>query len=130
MLLLLVSGVAWAADQNVVSGTDGPDTLEGTKGRDNIVGLSGDDEVYGLGGYDYGTYEDPGGLLGNKGNDLIRGGTGRDPLEAGHGSDSLYGGPGPDQLYEDDLRTGDSVRKRAARPPLRRRGRRLHRLLR
>jgi Ca2+-binding RTX toxin-like protein len=59
LVLLLASGVAWAAtvdcaDASTVfcRGTDGPDTIYGTDGQDAISARDGADKVYGRGGND------------------------------------------------------------------------------
>lgn len=107
LLLLLASGVAWAAtiqcspDERRCVGTDNPDTIYGNDDDndqfEDIRGREGADRIYGRGGDDR-EYEVGGGLHGDDGDDVVRGGDGDDSLFGGRGSDRLYGGPGPDVL--------------------------------
>lgn len=69
----------------IITGTDGHDTLQGTDGRDLILGQAGDDS-----------------LNGGDGADDLRGGAGADTLDGGgagpSGFDVLDGGEGDDQI--------------------------------
>ena len=58
-----------------------------------IVGNGGDDVMRGGDGNDF--------ILGNQGNDTLRGGGGTDIVKGGQGNDILYGGFGDDFLYGD-----------------------------
>jgi len=74
----------------VLTGDNGPDTLEGGDGFDTIDGGRGDDEIRGGEGYDD--------LKGGVGNDFLSGENGEDFLRGGVGEDTLDGGRGDDQL--------------------------------
>ena len=107
LLLLLASGVAWAAtiqcspEERRCVGTDNPDTIYGTDDDsdqfEDIRGREGADTIYDRGGDDR-EYEVGGGLHGDDGEDVVRGGDGDDSLFGGQGSDRLYGGTGSDSL--------------------------------
>ena len=104
-------------NSNIITGTDGNDSLRGTRGNDTITGKGGndvingnrgDDVIYGNEGKDsikggWGNDKLYGGsgndvLRGGRGNDEIRGGAGRDTLRGDYGDDTLYGGEGNDVL--------------------------------
>lgn len=73
--LLLTATIAIAED-SIIVGTDGPDTLNGTATADSIYGRAGDDKITGGGG-----------------DDELDGGTGSDTLSGGDGTDAvLYSG--------------------------------------
>lgn len=67
----------------LLTGTDGGDTLAGGSGDDTLNGGGGDDR-----------------LVGRAGNDSISGGDGDDRLGAGAGDDTLDGGAGDDVLWD------------------------------
>ena len=71
----------------LLSGTDGPDTMNSRDGADKIRGLGGKDELWG-----------------GDGNDVIYGGPGNDSLEGDmvheKNADVIYGGDGDDSLGE------------------------------
>ena len=79
-------------DYNVITGTEGADTLPGTDGNDMILADAGDDTV------DAGT-----------GDDWLVGGAGDDELSGGAGSDSYHYalGDGSDVIVEGDGAQGD-----------------------
>lgn len=79
---------------NLISGTDGNDSLFGKADNETILGHDGDDTIYGY-----------------KGDDIISGGDGVDFLSGDSGDDSLSGGDGNDYLegsYGDDAVFGDA----------------------
>lgn len=96
LALVVVSGVAWAADFNCGGnpcyGTADSDLIGGTSSGDNIYALAGDDDVFAFGG-----------------DDTISGGLGRDHLRGEEGSDYVYGGKGGDTIDADTLDTSGSV---------------------
>ena len=75
----------YAADTNIIGGTDGNDTLHGTDGHNVVIyGGAGDDT-----------------LIGGNGNDTLYGGDGNDYLDGKGGHDILHGGAGNDTLVYD-----------------------------
>ncbi len=103
---------------NVVSGTDGADTLNGTQTANVFDAKDGDDRVFGnhsavgndtinggagndtIQAYDGDDIIDGGigndSIMGMNGNDVIDGGAGNDSLFAGNGDDVMRGGDGVD----------------------------------
>ena len=84
---------------DVILGTEGPDTINALEGRDLICGLGGDDVINAGDGADI--------VLGGEGNDVINAGQGRDVVygeadddfvSGGKGKDTLSGGSGNDDL--------------------------------
>lgn len=76
-------------EDQVLTGTDGPDTIVGGGGADSLSG--GDDNDV---------------LRGGPGNDSLAGGTDDDILDGGAGDDVLNGGPGNDTATFDDAPNG------------------------
>lgn len=72
----------------------GDDVLIGSNGPNTIGGMDGDDTVTGLGGQDF--------LKGGDGVDVVSGGVGPDVIHGGAGSDELYGGDGDDEIFAED----------------------------
>ena len=85
---------------NVLTGTEDPDSLGGgKKGNDAIQGLAGDDVLDGGNGDDVldgGADDDV--LKGGNGDDFLDGSFGDDSLGGNNGEDVLYGGAGDDEL--------------------------------
>jgi Ca2+-binding RTX toxin-like protein len=81
LMVTFSSGVALAAYENSITGTDQTDVLSGTGQTERIFGLGGGDQLNGGGG-----------------SDLIKGGQGQDELGDGYGKDAVYGGGGADNL--------------------------------
>lgn len=114
---------------NLISGTDGNDSLFGKAEDETILGLDGDDTIYGYTGDDILSGGDGVDFLsGDGGNDSLSGGNGNDYLDGsygddtvsgdagndrvsgGHGSDVLSGGDGNDKVlggHDDDRLSGD-----------------------
>ncbi len=100
------------ADDTILPGTNGDDTLVGGAGDDFIAGNAGNDELLGGAGVDV--------LLGGAGNDIavsdegddilyggvdddaLHGRAGNDLMNGGFGQDSLFGGDGDDTLFGGD----------------------------
>lgn len=78
---------------DLISGTNGPDSLSATSASTALIGLAGNDSLTGGSGNDL--------LQGDDGNDLLFGGAGNDFLSGGTGDDSLYGGDLQDRLEGD-----------------------------
>ena len=74
----------------IITGSNGADTLKGTEAADGINGRGGDDDIDGEGGDNV--------LQGGYGNDIVKGKGGRDVIDGGHGEDRLFGGGGADLL--------------------------------
>jgi Ca2+-binding RTX toxin-like protein len=74
----------------LLTGTDGADSLQGGPGADTLNGGLGDDT-----------------LIGGAGNDLLMGGEGKDLLNGGEGADTLVGGNGDNVFVVDNL--GDVI---------------------
>lgn len=95
---------------DLLIGTNRPDTLSGNQGNDTLSGRGGNDFL--SGGRDDDRLEGGDGdddLYGNLGNDLLFGEAGNDSLFGGQGDDTLIGGDGNDWLSGDrgvDLLTG------------------------
>ena len=81
LMVTFSSGVALAAFEDSIIGTDHTDIFKGTSKAEQISGLGGGDQINGGGG-----------------NDLVEGGAGADELGDGLGQDSVYGGAGKDNL--------------------------------
>jgi Ca2+-binding RTX toxin-like protein len=82
---------------NVLTGTDGGETLNGTSAADRIELRGGNDYTDGLGSGDciFGELgEDH--LFGGSGLDVLDGGPGQDEIKGGTTGDTIYGGPGAD----------------------------------
>ncbi|WP_374942504.1 beta strand repeat-containing protein [Sphingomonas sp.] len=77
-------------ENQIVTGTDAPETLYGGAGDDTITGLGGNDTLYGAAGADT--------IDGGADDDQIYGGTGTDILTGGEGVDTLFGDAGADRL--------------------------------
>lgn len=75
---------------DVIMGTNGPDTIHAGGGNDTICGLSGDDAIRGGPGNDI--------IAGQNGNDWIDGADGNDRIWGGWGNDTIRGGNGADVL--------------------------------
>lgn len=84
--LLDVPG-AYSTEDDIIDGTDQPETLEGGAGYDEIYGGDGDDSLDG--GADDDWLSD---IIG--GDDTLEGGDGSDTLLAGPGNDLVEGGAG------------------------------------
>lgn len=97
LLLFAVVGVgvlataAFAAQQDLIRGTDGPDALTGTDGGDLIYARGGNDIIRALDGNDI--------VFAGQGNDVVRGGPGNDVIYGGPGDDVLWPGAGADVQY-------------------------------
>jgi len=92
LMVTFSSGVALAALEDRITGTDRTDIFTGTDKAEWISGLGGGDRINGGGG-----------------DDLIEGGKGSDELGDGIGQDTLYGGSGQDNLIGQG---GDTSRDR------------------
>ena len=75
----------------LITGTNGKDSLVGGVGNDTIDGGNGEDTLFGGAGNDE--------LFGGRGKDSLVGNNGRDTLRGGNGSDSLNGSAGNDELF-------------------------------
>lgn len=87
-------------DDQIIYGTDGPDTLYAGPGNDVVYGLGGKDSLHGATGNDIidgGSGQDK--LYGGDGNDILYGSDNFDKLYGENGDDILDGGDGKDQLY-------------------------------
>ena len=78
---------------DILAGSDGPESLYGGSGWDELWGNEGNDHIDGGTGNDI--------LEGDEGNDTIVGGTGNDQLDGKMGNDKLDGQAGNDSLYGD-----------------------------
>lgn len=76
--------------QNGLTGGSGDDLIVGTNNPDSVVGGLGNDLIYGAAGNDT--------LNGGNGNNELHGGAGNDKLSGGTDSDDLYGDAGSDTL--------------------------------
>lgn len=85
------------------NGTAENDIINGTQGNETLNGKAGDDHIYGFGGEDT--------LIGNSGDDWLYGGGDRDSLWGGIGNDILFGQGDNDELQggdgDDELHGGD-----------------------
>ncbi len=102
-----------SADQNLVTGSAGDDTLLGTTGADLMVGGDGNDQLSGNDGNDV--------LIGGAGQDTLDGGAGDDTLITGTGGSSVSGGDGDDTILINgsdliDTGAGDNTLWFAANP--------------
>lgn len=86
------------AEDDVLTGLDGPDRISGRGGDDLLAGQAGDDRLKGGLGRDR--------LIGGSGGDVLGGGGGDDVLDGGADDDRLQGGPGRDRL---DGGAGDDI---------------------
>lgn len=95
------------ADNAILYGRGGDDTLTGDARDNHLDGGAGNDVLNGDAGIDW--------LYGQVGNDTMAGGDGADILYGGEGSDSLSGGAGNDTFFagldNDDVRgdAGDDI---------------------
>ncbi len=90
-LLRGVKDVLTSSQVNIITGTDGNDSLRGTRGNDIITGKAGNDVINGNRGDDV--------IHGNEGRDSIKGGWGNDTIFGDEGNDVLRGGRGDDVIY-------------------------------
>ncbi len=81
LMVTFSSGMALAAFEDSINGTDHTDIITGTGKAEQISGLGGADQINGGGG-----------------TDLVKGGKGSDELGDGLGKDTVYGGSGKDNL--------------------------------
>jgi len=107
LMVTLSSGVALAAYEDSITGTDHTDILSGTGKAEHILGLGGGDQLYGGGGADL--------VEGSLGSDELGDGLGRDTLKGGAGADNMigqggdtsvdhfYGGSGRDRVQPKDV---------------------------
>ncbi len=86
------------SSDNLIVGTDSPDTINGSGGADIIFGYQGNAPASGVDPVPptEPTVDANGG--GDSDNDFIRGGNGNDTLIGGGGDDTLIGGNGGDTL--------------------------------
>jgi Ca2+-binding RTX toxin-like protein len=82
--------IVGGAEDDLISGLGGNDTLRGGLGKDSVDGGDGADFLFGDGGDDT--------LNGGNDNDSLEGGDGADTLFGGAGLNTLRGGAGDDQL--------------------------------
>ncbi|MBI1326972.1 MAG: type I secretion C-terminal target domain-containing protein [Alphaproteobacteria bacterium] len=97
-----LNGSRTVADNDVIDGQGGVDTLRGYDGDDVIFGSAGNDRIFG--GDDNDT------LSGDADDDLIRGEAGDDRIYGGDGDDRLFGNDDNDTLFGgagDDSLSGD-----------------------
>jgi Ca2+-binding RTX toxin-like protein len=105
LLVVSSSGVALAAYEISIPGTDGEDDISGTEKSEHISGLGGDDRLNGGGGDDL--------VEGGLGSDEIGDGRGRDTVNANDGADNLIGQSGDssvDRFYAEGGR--DTIQTR------------------
>jgi Ca2+-binding RTX toxin-like protein len=81
LMVVSSSGMALAAYEVSMPGTDGEDNISGTEKSEHISGLGGDDRLNGGGG-----------------DDLVEGGLGSDELGDGRGQDTINANDGADNL--------------------------------
>ena len=79
---------------DVIAGTQGPDTINGGGGNDTICGRDGTNNLKGGDGNDS--------ITSGSSNDSISGGDGNDSITSGSSNDSISGGPGDDNLWGGD----------------------------
>ena len=99
------SGVALAAYEDLITGTDGNDIISGTGKSEHISGLGGDDRLNGADGADL--------IEGDLGSDELGDGGGQDIVNGNGGADNLIGQGGdtsPDRFYADSGR--DTIQSR------------------
>jgi Ca2+-binding RTX toxin-like protein len=90
------SGVALAAYEDLITGTDGTDIISGTGKSEHISGLGGDDRLNGGDGADL--------IEGDLGSDELGDGSGQDIVNGNGGADNLIGQGGDtsaDRFYAD-----------------------------
>jgi Ca2+-binding RTX toxin-like protein len=88
---LAVSVFATVAVAQPFIGTTGDDVITGTDGRDSITGGLGNDTLNGLGRRDF--------IFGGRGKDTIDAGDGNDLVFAGNNDDTVNGGLGNDRIF-------------------------------
>ncbi len=86
---------------NVITGTEGDDSLSTEHGRDVIFGMGGDDTLNGITSKDV--------LYGGDGNDSISGGKSNDILAGEDGLDTLEGGRGSDTFVFTSPDDGEDI---------------------
>jgi Ca2+-binding RTX toxin-like protein len=100
LAMVVLGGVAWAANiqchgaRGVLTpckGTKKADRMMGDSGRNRMYGKKGGDTMYGRGNID--------GLTGGPGSDRLNGGGANDGLLGQEGSDKLFGGDVDDELW-------------------------------
>ena len=95
----LANKIIGSAQNDILHGGSGNDTLNGNAGADKLFGEAGDDILNG--GNDNDSLNGGAGadkLFGDAGNDSLNGGDGNDTLSGGVGDDKLLGGAGDDSL--------------------------------
>ncbi len=85
---------------DIIQGSQLPDTLNGDSDNDRIFGRAGNDQIDGGSGNDF--------LNGGLGDDALTGGVGNDVVVGDFGADSLTGGDGDDLLIPARLLDGGS----------------------
>jgi len=95
-ILTNIEDAIGSAYDDVLSGSDGVNTLLGLGGNDNVIGNGGDDTINGGDGNDT-LRGDQGNNLGVAGDDTLYGDNGNDFLNGGFGNDYLDGGNGYDR---------------------------------
>jgi Ca2+-binding RTX toxin-like protein len=111
LMVVSSSGVALAAYEVLITGTDGDDIISGTGKSEHISGLGGDDRLNGGSGADF--------VEGGLGSDELGDGRGRDTVNANGGADNLIGQGGDtsvDRFYAD---SGRDTSSRGMSPPSR-----------
>jgi Ca2+-binding RTX toxin-like protein len=107
LVLLLASGVAWAAKIrcepgsttfNPCVGTNNPNIIRGTIGSDVIIGGTDRDTIYGYAKNDF--------IDGWRGRDRLYGGRGADTLSGNKGRDICRGGTGNDKFFSCEIKSG------------------------
>jgi hypothetical protein len=98
------------ADNTLVLGSSGVDSIRGRGGNDCILGGGGSDTIDGDAGDDVvlaGDGSDT--LIGDRGNDMLYGGNGNDYLEGNQNTDSCNGGNGTDTADASTCETDSSI---------------------
>lgn len=90
-VVMIAWGEGSTSGNDVIVGTNQPETLSGGDGHDQICGRAGNDTIYGGLGEDL--------IEGGLGADWISGGGDRDELYGDFGADIIYGGDGSDTIY-------------------------------
>ena len=85
-----IENLTGSAQDDMLTGNDGANTLMGGGGDDMLTGGGGDDMLMGGEGDDT--------LTGGDGDDMLMGGAGDDTLTGGNNNDTLNGGAGDDNL--------------------------------
>jgi Ca2+-binding RTX toxin-like protein len=106
-MVVSTSGVALAAYEASITGTDGKDIISGTEKSEHISGFGGDDRLNGGGGDDLVEGSLDSDELGDgSGGDIVHGNGGADNL-IGQGGDTsvdgFYGGSGVDIVQSRDI---------------------------